>query len=457
MRSLPIGWRGRRRPPNLEAMNVPTLRFLRAAAAGVAILACSAAAQAQAPGGTRLAIIITRHGVRTPIGNFNQAMEKFATQPWPQWEVPPGELTPHGRELMRLMGAYYRELYAREGLLSGRAEEDQARVFLRADNDQRTIETARDLAAGLLPGWKADVRARPSGVRDPLFRPLLAGLGHPDPALAAAAVLGRIGNDPSFLLTAHARTFATMESILLGGQGRLPPGKAAITAQPERIEPDPAALSLASFTGPMRIAARSADTFILEYADGKPLSEVGWGRVDKQTLCELMQLHSLYFDLTQSSFYPAQLQGSNLAKHIGLTLEQAATGRAVAGAIGPPGERVVVLVGHDTNLANLAGILGLSWWLDGTQRNPVLPGGALVLELRDRPGGGFLLRVFYVCQTLDQMRSCEPLTLAHPPSIAPIFIPQCSGGAPGYDAPLERFQAQLGRLIDPGFTSPGSD
>ena len=67
------------------------------------------------------------------------------------------------------------------------------------------------------------------------------------------------------------------------------------------------------------------------------------------------------------------------------------------------------------------------------------------------------MRAYYVCQTLDQMRSGEPLTLAHPPEVAPIFIPQCSGAAAGYDAPLDRFQALLGRVIDPAFLSPGSE
>ena len=336
------------------------------------------AVPARAENEARLAIIVTRHGVRSPIGEFNQAMAKFAAQPWPGWEVPPGYLTPHGREQMRLMGAYYRDLYVRAGLLTGRTKADQERIFFRADNDERTIETARDLAAGLMPGGTADVRVRPQNVRDPLFRPLQGGVGHPDFALATAAVLGRIGDDPSALMTAHAATFATLERVLLGADGPVPPGKVSVRTLPEKVEPDFAALSLASFTGPWRIAARCTDTFVLEYADGKPLSEVGWGRADRRALSELMQLHALYFNLTQSSFYPAQVQGSNLASHIGRTLEQAAAGRPVAGAIGPPGERVVVLVGHDTNLANLAGLLGLSWWLEGTQQDPVLPGGALV-------------------------------------------------------------------------------
>jgi len=428
------------------------------ALAGIAAVAASAppGPAAGEESEARLAIIVTRHGVRSPLTDANQTLGRFAAQPWPAWEVPPGYLTPHGKEQMRLMGAYYRAVYMRQGLLSGRAGEDAARVFLRADSDERTIETARDLAAGLIPGAKAEVHARPQGERDALFKPLRAGVGHPDRALAAAAVLGRIGNDPSALVTACAPAFDALDRVLVGGK-RLPAGKTSVRGLPEKIAPDAAALTLAGFTGPLRVASRCIDTFILEYADGKPLSEVGWGRVDRGSLTELLRLHALYFELTQASFYPSQVQGSNLANHIGRTLEQAAAGRPVNGAIGPPGERVVILVGHDTNLANLAGLLGMSWWLDGTQSDPVLPGGALVFELRQSPGNGrYWVRAYYVCQTLDQMRSAEPLTPENPPETAPIFIPQCSRAVPGYDAPLEEFEAAIGRKIDPDFVLPGS-
>jgi 4-phytase/acid phosphatase len=117
----------------------------------------------------------------------------------------------------------------------------------------------------------------------------------------------------------------------------------------------------------------------------------------------------------------------------------------------------LVLVGHDTNLVNLAGLLGVSWWMEGTQRDPVLPGGALVFELRrSRSDGHFLVRLAYVCQTLEQMRAGVALTLKNPPAVAPIFIPGCSASTPGYDAPLERIESLIHRVIDPAFVAPES-
>ena len=440
-------------------MTLGLSRRLRSASCGLAVFAASAASPASpavAPDSEMvMAIIVTRHGVRSPLLDANAAFGIYSADHWPQWTVPAGNLTPHGKRQMEMMGAYYREIYVSEGLLTGRTEADGERITLRADSDQRTIETARDLGAGLLPGAQPPVQARPRQEPDPLFQPVKAGFGHPDFPLAAASLLGRIGGNPANPVAAHAATFATLERILLGGSGRVPAGKKSVLDSPISLAPDRSSGIAVSFDGPLRIATRCTDNFVLEYAEGMPLSDVGWGRVSPADLTELLELHSLYFDLTQSTFYPAQVQVSNLASHILDTLEQGATGRAVAGALSGPAGRLVIVVGHDSNLASLAGLLGVSWWMDGTQRDPVLPGGALVFELRRRRGDGrSLVRLYYVCQTLEQMRAGEAPTLGNPPAIAPIFIPGCSASTPGCDAPFESVERLFHRVIDPAFVAP---
>ena len=356
----------------------------------------------------RLVIIVTRHGVRSPTANAGQAaLGKYAAEPWPNWGVPVGHLTEHGKRQMQLMGAYYRSLYVRQGLLSGHPDQDASHMVFRADSEQRTIETARDLAAGLVPGGKVEVQARAEDGFDPLFHPLEARVGHPDPALAVAAVRGRLGDQPAAVLAACAPALATLERVLCGGNGTVPAGKASVADLPIEVVPDGKSPGLVTITGPLLIGQRCTEIFLLEYAEGMPLADVGWGRVNPRVLTELMRLHSVGFDLTEGTFYIAQEKASNLASHIGRTLEQAVKRAPVSGALGNPDTRLVVLAGHDTNLRNIAGLLGLSWWLDGTQREPTLPGGALVFELRrSRDDGRYSVRTIYVSQTLE--RGAEP-------------------------------------------------
>ena len=84
---------------------------------------------------------------------------------------------------------------------------------------------------------------------------------------------------------------------------------------------------------------------------------------------------------------------------------------------------LLVLAGHDTNLLNLSGLLGLGW----KSYQPDAPSGrradllinALIFSIfplwRVPSGGGDFLRLRYIAQTLDQMRDKGPVTLAAPP------------------------------------------
>jgi 4-phytase/acid phosphatase len=407
-------------------------------------------------GELKLVIVLTRHGVRSPL-QANEVLGKYAAEPWPQWNVKPGILTPHGRQQMVGMGGYYRARYAAEGLLTGDAAKDAPLVFFRADNDQRTIESALAISDGLLPGAAApNLHTRPAGQVDPLFQPVKAGMATPDHDLAIAAVSGRFGNDPANILQAYRPEFDALEQVLCGPSGQPPAGKISVTNLPMKVVPGTLDHTV-SIEGALRVAEQIADALLLEYTEGLPMKDVGWGRMDSARLTQLLKLHSLYFDLTQATFYSAQVQASNLADHILQTLQRASGGPYAMEAFGKPEQKLIMVVGHDTNIVNFGGLLGINWYLPGTQLNPVLPGGALVIELRERrPEGRYFVRLLYLSQTVDQTRNLTPLTLDHPPAIAPIFLPGYSEAGPGYDVPFAKFEELLQRVTDPQFVLTGA-
>jgi len=400
----------------------------------------------------KLVIILSRHGVRSPLST-DAALAGLASQPWPKWGMEPGIQTPHGNQLVAMMGDYYRARFIREGALTGDPAQDGPRVFIRADNDQRTIETGRILGKALVPVGEPDVHALPAGTVDPLFRPYEAHVGNADPALAAAAILGRVGADPKGLERAYSRQLEELKGVLYGPGGS--PGPDSPFNQPTVVAPGKHHY-LVDISGPFHAALGATDALLLEYADDKPIQDVGWGRVDSKVMTDLLSLHELFFDLAARTRYPAQVGGSNLASHIVDTLEQAATGDPVPGALGPTDEKVVVLVGHDTNIANVGGLFDLNWCVAGTQLNPTLPGGALVIELWMRSGqpDSFYIQASYVAQTLDQMREATPISLDSPPAVAPIFVPGSSGSDHDFSSPLPAFVRQARKVIDPSFIAP---
>jgi 4-phytase/acid phosphatase len=394
-------------------------------------------------------VIVSRHGVRSPTGKTD-LLNAYSAKPWPAWSVPPGYLTAHGAKLMTLMGAYDRKLFAQEGLLGAAGCTDAERVSIVADSDQRTRETGKALAEGMFPGCSVAVRALTEGTPDPLFHSLEAGIGHPDKALATAAVSGRIGGNPAALAEAYRPQLDTLEEVLLGCK----PGPACAGAQsslfdiPSSITPGKGD-HLVDLRSPLGTAATMAENVLLEYTEGMDAAQVGWGRVDANNVRELIQLHSASVDVANHARYIARVQSSNLLRHILDSMEQAATGKAVAGALSKTDDRMLLLVGHDTNLENISGALGLSWIID-SRRDDTPPGGALIFELwKDTITGGYSVRTSYMAQTLDQMRNATPLSLQSSPERVPIFVPGC-GQADGSCRWME-FQSAVQAGTDSAF------
>jgi 4-phytase/acid phosphatase len=293
------------------------------------------------------------------------------------------------------------------------------------------------------------------GQIDPLFHSLSAEVGQPDRKRAAASIAGRIGGNPAGITEAYRWQFEALQRILLGCALASPCPQLGHTAA-TLLTDIPASLDggkgdhLAELKGPLSTASTITENLLLEYTSGLPMDQVGWGRVDLATLKQLMDLHTAASDLNRRTPYLATVQASNTLAHILDTLQQAATGKAVPGALGKPGDRVIVLVGHDTNLANMAGMLNLNWMIDG-RRDDTPPGGALIFELWQDADSGYEVRTYYTAQTLEQMRELTPLTLDKGPARANIFIPGCSQGGANFPCDWKAFQQTLTTAIDPAF------
>ena len=400
---------------------------------------------AAAPPQLRYVVIVTRHGVRSPIWT-PERLAPYAAEPWPDWGVAPGFLTPHGRALMVLMGTYYREWLAHEHLLNPNGCDDAGGIYIHADTDQRTIETGRALAESLLPGCAVPVHSNPEGKHDPLFSPGSAISAKPDSDAAARAVQERMESDPKRFVEVNRPAFEALEKVLDGAG-----------TPPKRLEPSPE-INVSPPAGGFRInensslAATLAEDLLLEYTDGMKGQDLGWGRLDESTLQRILELHAVYADLTRRTPELARTRASNLLAHVGHSLAQAESGNATAGAVGPPQTSVLIIVGHDTNISNLAGMLGLSWHLAGYPPEETPPGGALVFSLWQRGRGRqFFVRTEYLAQSLDQMRDASALSLPTPPEKEEVYPTGCPSAAKSQGCPWGAFEQSLQKAIDPNF------
>jgi 4-phytase/acid phosphatase len=394
---------------------------------GLAVLACAATLTAPAVAAkpaltVERVVVLMRHGVRPPTKNPPMPAG-VATDPWPTWPVKPGWLTPHGAEAIRLLGHSDRAALAAEGVLPAAGCPGAASVAVISDSDQRTIATGDAWIAGLAPGCRIDNLHKAQDDPDPLFSPVGEGLAGYDPKAADRAAADTLG--AGGIAAAERRekaALATIDRIYCGANKQM----CGVTATPSGLIPA-GPTKKPKLTGALDLGSTAAQILLLQYADGKPMAEVGWGRASAADIAIAGSLHSTEFAILAR---PRLLARAN----VGLIVQ-----RLIA-ALGDDAPSVTMFVGHDTTVASLAGLLDLHWRVPGFADDDPAPGGALLLE-RVRDGAGRLfVRAIYRSQSLDQIR-----TLARtPPTRLVLPINGCATGADRL-CPLDRFKVLLAR------------
>ena len=402
------------------------------------------------------AVVLSRHGVRPPT-KPNSEIDRESATPWPEWPVPFGDLTPRGYELMTIMGRYYRVLYGGSGLVEANICPPPNIVVAWTDVIQRTRQSGAALLAGLYPRCPNPILSHQADLSkpDPLFHPQPTATCPMDAAADTAAILERIGGNFGPVTREYAPQLSLMQETLC------PPSAAdgracGLGHRMTRVEPssEPGRLRL---KGPIATAAFAAESFLMEAAEGKPWSEVAWGRLAGEAqLRDLLKVNRLQMDLLQKTLPIARQHGSNMLAQIVGALQDGHDFPGLQRRAEPV--RLGFLVGHDTNVANVARLLNLGWQVAGFEANDPSPGGALSFELlRDTQTDRRYVRVLYLAQTFEQLRNAVQLDAVTRPGMVEVAVPGCAADLVQNACPLEKFVAVTRAAIDPAcVTIPAS-
>ena len=404
----------------------------------------------------KYALVFSRHGVRPPT-KTNDSYNLYATQDFPVWSTAVGNLTPHGAQLMTIMGTYYRQYFISQGLLTGSDQADAPNEYFYADNAQRTFATGQALAAGLLPSVAATVNAAPSGTTDPIMYPTRLNIGSPDPVLGAASVNGRMGSNPAAVALAYKTQLAELESVLLNmpitDPAYAPSWRTSVGAMPFSVTPGTGG-NVVNPAGNVDTGATLAENFIMQYCEGMPSGNIGWGRLSRDQITDIAKLRIIDYDLLDHTQYPAQAAASNLLLRIVNSLNQAATGTATLPSFGAPSQKLATVVTHDIQIASVAGLMHADWAIPTFAYDDSTPGGAIVFELRQSStDSSYVVRTYFTSATMDQQHDATVLSLQTPPSVSPIFLPNASTSNVYFDTPLATFTSAMMGALNTKFTS----
>lgn len=367
-------------------------------------------------------VVVMRHGVRPP--TKAQVIDKgLTTREWPKWDVPFGYLTTHGTQAVARLGEFDGQTYA--GLLKDActpAGKGPAAIRIVADTDQRTLATADAWAGGAVPGCKLPVENAGEGKADPRFSPFEVdqkldadiALKSAQASLPKGGLEGIDSSNRARLDAASAILACTKSECKLSGM-------------PTRFDASSGRLKI---DGGIDSGSTVGQVLMLEYADGKPMNEVGWGLADKARIRDLLTLHALEFQLVARPKAIADFGAKPLLAEV------------KRGLFATDTARYTVLVGHDSNLAYIGGALGLHWVGGDFPQDDPPPGGAIIFELWKNKAGAQKVVVRFRSQTLDEIRHLTPLKAGAVATLKPAVCegkPVCDGS---------RFEKALSAIVD---------
>ncbi|AXB79596.1 histidine-type phosphatase [Novosphingobium sp. P6W] len=362
---------------------------------------------------TERVVLVMRHGIRAPLeGEVPEGTR--SERPWPVWSVAQSVVTPHGERALEIVAETDRRLLASRGLLDAAGCPKAGSASIVANTSPRAIASAVAYVRGFAPQCDLKVLHLEEPQADPIFEPLRAKATAFN-ADAAVADINRSTGGMARLVARDRKELALLNGVL--GCGRddcLPP---AIATRGHDI----------ALSGPIRSASGIAQVLLLQYLEGMPAEQVGWGRIDAAGLQRLGRLHADLFTVYTRPPYMAAHQASALGRRILDTLDH-----------GPAFE---LLMGHDTNVTALAAALGVDLRAEGYATNDVPPGGAILIErLRDVRSGLRYVRASYRTQSPEALRE-----LGAQVSLTPLRIPGCAKGPCRYDAFAAAFAQRLAK------------
>ena len=453
----------------------------------------SASAQPDSMQNARLlkVVALSRHGVRSPTQS-PETLASWSSRAWPAWHTAPGTLTARGASLIEGEWTGLRETLAFDGLLPATECPPQGSVVIYADHMERTLATARAMLEGLAPGCGMNILAS-HDEHDPLFHPVRNGLmAEPslspkeradlaeDIAEARSDVDKRLAELAGILGPAAPRLcepgqpFCTLidmptsllfpkpgshESVTLRGGLALASTSAELLLLeslqwPELAQTLPANVPVTQPLGPGTPVERKARQIILAPRGDEPgvtplpahprwtpvdaVPEDGEIMVNPETALRLLPVHTRVQNALQRFPAIAKQEGMPLL----LFMAEALAGTSPLKEVNDAS--LVVLSGHDTNIVNVAGLLGLHWNNAPFPKDSTPPGSMLVFRLWETPKGN-VVQASFQCQTTAAFLSSDENAMAEAAlRREPLILPGSFAQTPaGPGLPLNAFLAAV--------------
>lgn len=367
-------------------------------------------------------LVMSRHNLRAPLANNGSVLAQSTPKAWPQWDTPGGLLTTKGGVLEVYMGHYFNAWLKQNGVLPQEGCPADGSVYVYANSLQRTVATAQFFTSGAFPGCDISVHHQDKmGEMDPTFNPIITDKSEAFNQQALSAMNAKLASlklDASYQQLAQIIDYKDSAACKADKQCDL-------TAEPSKMSAVPG--KEPGVSGPLKVGNSLVDAFMLQYYEGFPMKDVAWGKI--VTPHQWQQLAKLK-DGYQDSLFTSTVVAQNVAKPLLTYINSVLIGERKADS-----PKLTVLVGHDSNIASLLSAMQFKPYQLPHQYEKTPIGGKLVFQRwHDAKGNRDLLKIEYVYQSTEQLRTAQPLTLQHPPQRVTLALEGCPVDQEGFCA-----------------------
>jgi glucose-1-phosphatase len=315
------------------------------------------------------------------------------------------------------MGRYLREWLVRNKLSEEKECPVPGNVYVYSNSLQRTIASAEHLIDGAFPRCGILVRHAPVNKEGaPPFRPVInKGVPGFDPDRARGAMAAKAG-------TLRLKVgLQVLQEITRYRESRYcQEQNCNLNVFTDNYGEEPRATS-----GPLRVGNTFVDTFTLQYYEGFPQNQVGWGRI--KTDRQWRQLSAI-----KNSYQETVFAVPEIARNVAAPLIREIS-RVMFEQGGNLAPKVTVLVGHDSNITSLLAALEFKPYnLPGQYEKTPVGGLVMFQRWRDVRNKRELLKVEFIYQSTEQLRRTDELSLSHPPQRVSLEMKGCPADGHGF-------------------------
>ena len=351
-------------------------------------------------------VVLSRHNIRSPLSTKGSAVNDLCAHEWFEWTSNPSELSLRGAMLETTMGQYFRLWLEKEGFFPENYIPEEGAVRFYANGLQRTQATARYFSAGLLPVAVVPVERKVEyNEGDNTFLPKIYFLNDAYEEDALQEVYDAEGGETlqgrrdsledAFQLIAQVTDLEETEAYQSGEYGDFFQDETHFSLE---------LLKEPKMQGPLNTIVSLADALVLQYyeepdeqkaAFGEDLSEEDWKTIGS------------VLDANLKVRFGTPLLALNESH---LMLEE------LYSEMNTEGRKFTFLCGHDSTIASVLTALGVEDYSLPGAIEPLTPIGVkLVFERWADAAGEKFYTVKLVYQSVDQLRSIQPLSLDTPP------------------------------------------